>query len=86
MYIKKIFYIKKKNCFFVHFRWNYYFLDNDSPADCTSLHNNNCGLTSGLYRIKLPFLGHVTAFCDMDTDGGGWTVQTVYYHYYYHYY
>ncbi|XP_065943842.1 uncharacterized protein [Magallana gigas] len=48
--------------------------DNDSPADCTSLHNNNCGLPSGLYRIKLSFLGHVTAFCDMDTDGGGWTV------------
>eukprot|EP00105_Crassostrea_gigas_P042108 XP_019926256.1 PREDICTED: microfibril-associated glycoprotein 4 [Crassostrea gigas] len=53
---------------------NHCIKDNDSPADCTSLHNNNCGLTSGLYRIKLPFLGHVTAFCDMDTDGGGWTV------------
>nr|XP_034322681.1 microfibril-associated glycoprotein 4 [Crassostrea gigas] len=47
---------------------------NDSPADCTFLHNINCGLTSGIYRIKLPFLGHVTAFCDMEIDGGGWTV------------
>lgn len=48
--------------------------DNGSPIDCTSLHSINCGLTSGLYRIKLLFLGHVSVFCDMETDGGGWTV------------
>eukprot|EP00105_Crassostrea_gigas_P042104 XP_019926252.1 PREDICTED: ficolin-2-like [Crassostrea gigas] len=48
--------------------------DNVIPNDCTSLHNINCGLPSGLYTIKLPFLNHVTVFCDMDKDGGGWTV------------
>ncbi|XP_065943032.1 ficolin-2 [Magallana gigas] len=48
--------------------------DNGSPIDCTSLHNINCGLPSGLYRVRMPYLGHVTVFCDMDTDGGGWTV------------
>nr|XP_034316288.1 ficolin-2 [Crassostrea gigas] len=48
--------------------------DNASPIDCTSLHNINCGLPSGLYRVRLPYLGHVTVFCDMDKDGGGWTV------------
>ncbi|XP_034318734.2 ficolin-2 [Magallana gigas] len=50
--------------------------DNDIliPNDCTTLHNINCGLPSGLYTIKLPFLNHVTVFCDMEKDGGGWTV------------
>lgn len=48
--------------------------DNVIPNDCTSLHNINCGLPSGLYTIKLPFLNHVTVFCDMEKDGGGWTV------------
>eukprot|EP00105_Crassostrea_gigas_P040741 XP_019924889.1 PREDICTED: techylectin-5B-like [Crassostrea gigas] len=48
--------------------------DNDIPNDCTSLHNINCGLPSGLYTIKIPFLNHVTVFCDMEKDGGGWTV------------
>lgn len=51
-------------------------LDNGSPIDCTSLHNINCGLPSGLYRVRLPYLSHVTVFCDMDKDGGGWTVVT----------
>ncbi|XP_052711201.1 ficolin-2-like [Crassostrea angulata] len=48
--------------------------DNGSPTDCTSLHNINCGLPSGLYRVRLPYIDHVTVFCDMDKDGGGWTV------------
>lgn len=56
-----------------------FFLDNAIPNDCTSLHNINCGLPSGLYTIKLPFLNHVTVFCDMETDGGGWTVRTFLY-------
>nr|XP_034316491.1 ficolin-2-like [Crassostrea gigas] len=49
-------------------------LDNGSPTDCTSLHNINCGLPSGLYRVRLPYIGHVTVFCEMEKDGGGWTV------------
>lgn len=52
--------------------------DIDIPNDCTSLHNMNCGLPSGLYTIKIPFLNHVTVFCDMEKDGGGWTVRTFY--------
>lgn len=53
-------------------------LDNGSPTDCTSLHNINCGLSSGLYRVRLPYKDHVTVFCDMDKDGGGWTVMTIF--------
>ncbi|XP_052694402.1 ficolin-2-like [Crassostrea angulata] len=48
--------------------------DNGSPTDCTSLHNINCGLPCGLYRVRLPYIGHVTVFCEMEKDGGGWTV------------
>ncbi|XP_048750406.1 ficolin-2-like [Ostrea edulis] len=31
-------------------------------------------LPSGKYSVRLRGLGHVTVFCNMETDGGGWTV------------
>lgn len=43
--------------------------------DCGAYHNSTPFLPSGLYRIKLPVVGHVTALCEMDIDGGGWTVS-----------
>ncbi|XP_065930984.1 ficolin-2-like isoform X1 [Magallana gigas] len=48
--------------------------DNGIPNDCTSLHKINRGIPSGLYTIKLSFINLVTVFCDMEKDGGGWTV------------
>nr|XP_034309350.1 ficolin-2 [Crassostrea gigas] len=43
-------------------------------TDCTGYSSISPFLPNGLYRIKLPVVGHVTAFCVMDIDGGGWTV------------
>lgn len=42
--------------------------------DCALLHNSSSDLPSGLYRIHIPVLGHVNVFCEMEEDGGGWTV------------
>ncbi|XP_048750543.2 ficolin-2-like [Ostrea edulis] len=44
------------------------------PVDCTAIHGLSSSLPSGLYRIKIPILGHVTAVCEMEIDGGGWTI------------
>lgn len=47
-------------------------------ADCTGYSSISPFLPNGLYRIKLPVVGHVTAFCVMDIDGGGWTVSVLF--------
>ncbi|XP_056002854.1 ficolin-2-like [Ostrea edulis] len=44
------------------------------PIDCTAIHGFSSSLPSGLYRIKIPILGHVTVVCEMEIDGGGWTI------------
>lgn len=45
-----------------------------SPKDCTDIYNSNTQSPSGHYQVLLPIFGHVTVFCDMAIDGGGWTV------------
>lgn len=53
----------------------FYFLDDADMNDCGAYHSLSPFSPSGLYRIKLPVVGHVTALCEMDIDGGGWTVS-----------
>lgn len=53
--------------------------DNYDPMDCGSIRDMFPALSSGKYIVSLRGLGHVTVFCDMETDGGGWTVGGTFY-------
>lgn len=43
-------------------------------CDCGCLQKKNPNALSGIYGIFLVGFGFVSAYCDMETDGGGWTV------------
>ncbi|XP_053400034.1 microfibril-associated glycoprotein 4-like [Mercenaria mercenaria] len=46
-----------------------------SETSCKEILENNPSTTSGLYKVKLSESKKIpTVYCDMDTNGGGWTV------------
>ena len=43
-------------------------------CDCSCLHKRSPHLPSGSFTIAFEGVGIVPVYCDMETDGGGWTV------------
>ncbi|KAI8513559.1 Fibrinogen C domain-containing protein 1 [Branchiostoma belcheri] len=50
-------------------------IDSDKPQDCQDIFDNDETTPSGVYMVyPRDNLGGFNVFCDMDTDGGGWTL------------
>ncbi|KAI8493476.1 Fibrinogen C domain-containing protein 1 [Branchiostoma belcheri] len=50
-------------------------IDSDKPQDCQDILDNDETTPSGVYMVyPRDNLGGFNVFCDMDTDGGGWTL------------
>ncbi len=46
----------------------------DACASCLELRDAGVAAESGVYEVALETVGVVDVWCDMDTDGGGWTL------------
>ncbi|XP_062600622.1 ficolin-2-like [Saccostrea cucullata] len=64
--------LPSEKCVFLSSEKTYCVKDKNGPKDCTEVHNLSS--QSGLYRVSIPVFGHVTVFCEMEADDGGWTV------------
>lgn len=50
------------------------YLGEVTANDCYELHQRHPNYPSGVYFISPPGMPTIKALCDMDTDGGGYTV------------